>query len=63
MNATQSICYYAIEIIGSVVILAVLLFAAVMAGGALSDRYRRIFGTPSLACVAPVPAISKDNNR
>lgn len=44
MNLAQAIGYYAFETIAVVIILAVVGFVAVMAIGALVDRYQRIFG-------------------
>lgn len=79
MNTPQTISYYALEIIASLVILTVALFVAVMAGGALVDRYRQIFGTAPEAeriavayndpsCLspsrtAPMLALEKDTSR
>lgn len=45
MNTTQSIGYYTFEVVACVIILVVVVFGAIMASGALADRWEKFFGS------------------
>ena len=70
MSTAQAIGYYAFETVAVLISLAVVGFVAVMAIGALVDRYQRIFTASGAATfdntadsTSPLPTFASQNGR
>ena len=63
MSVAQAIGYYSFEVIASLILIVVLGVVAILAGGALMDRWKRIF-RPGPASREPssIPAVHVNRN-